>query len=122
MDFGGHHLIVANPAYRRPGETFKDNNPRFVLHTAAKIDTGNWAFDTAWPAAIVKTSETTPMKRKTWKQRDEIATEELREALVVPDEARIRGKRIVVFDDIYTSGHTLNEVARCLIRQAARRK
>ncbi len=56
------------------------------------------------------------MRGKTWKQRDEIATEELREALDIPDVSRTRNKRILVFDDLYTTGHTLNEVSRCLVR------
>jgi predicted amidophosphoribosyltransferase len=34
--------------------------------------------------------------------------------LVVPDPAIVRGKFIVVFDDVFTDGNTLNTVARRL--------
>jgi predicted amidophosphoribosyltransferase len=120
FEFGAHDLIVANPTYTRHGAAAPQNDPRFVLITAAELDTGIWPFDVASPAAIAKNRETAPMKAKTWRQREEIAASELRAALIVPDPKRTKDKRIVVFDDLYTTGHTLNEVARCLIENGAR--
>jgi predicted amidophosphoribosyltransferase len=64
--------------------------------------------------AIIKTAATPAMKRKNWPQREAIARSELRAALAIPDVERTRGRSIVVFDDLFTTGHTLNEVARCL--------
>lgn len=50
-----------------------------------------------------------------WKARRQIAATELRQALHVPRAERTEGKRILVYDDIFTSGFTLREVARALI-------
>jgi predicted amidophosphoribosyltransferase len=42
------------------------------------------------------------------------AANELYDVLVVPDHTIIRGKFIVVFDDVFAGGNTLNAVARRL--------
>jgi predicted amidophosphoribosyltransferase len=65
----------------------------------------------------VKTALTTPFVGRSWRQRFDIARTELREALSVPSPAAVRGKSILVFDDVFTDGLTLNEVGRALIRQ-----
>lgn len=120
-EFLNHDLIVSVPAYARRGAPAATDNARFVVTTAWKIDTHGWPFDIDSPPAIVKTRQTESMKRKTWPQREEIAVNELRAALSIPDVARTRDKRIIVFDDLYTTGHTLNEVARCLIERGGAR-
>jgi predicted amidophosphoribosyltransferase len=117
FDFLNHDLIVAVPAYVAPGADALTDNAQFVIATAAKIDNENWPFDTAAPPAIEKITYTESMKQKTWAQREAIAVGELRRSLSVTNRARTRNKRIIVFDDLYTTGHTLNEVARCLIRE-----
>lgn len=115
--FDSYELIVANPTYVERTQGIPQNGAAFVIATAAQLDTAGWPFDTGTPRAVIKTSDTAKMKStRSWKQREAIAETELREALVVPDPTRIRNKRIVVFDDLYTTGHTLNEVARRLIR------
>jgi hypothetical protein len=53
-------------------------------------------------------------KQSSWKIRDQIASNELRKALSVPDPKRTSGKSILVYDDVFTDGHTLDEVAHCL--------
>lgn len=115
VEFLDYDLFVASPAFVAPGSDDFDHT-RFVIEMADEIDPLSWPFDTETPAAIIKTAATTPMKGKTWRQRDDIATTELREALTIPDKAKVRNKKIVVFDDLYTTGHTLNEIARCLRR------
>lgn len=50
-------------------------------------------------------------------ERLAIAEGELRAALRVPDPSRVAGKRVLVFDDVYSEGFTLREMARSL-RQA----
>lgn len=115
VEFLDYDLFVASPAFIPVGSGDFDHT-RFVIETAAQMDPTSWPFDTATPHAIVKTRPTQSMKRKNWRQRDEIATTDLREALAIPDAVRVKNKKIVVFDDLYTTGHTLNEVARCLRR------
>ena len=41
------------------------------------------------------------------------AAKELYDVLVVPDPAAVEGMFIVVFDDVFTGGHTLNADATC---------
>jgi hypoxanthine-guanine phosphoribosyltransferase len=53
-------------------------------------------------------------KQRSWQKREEIATNDVRKALSVPDPKRTAGKAILVYDDVFTDGHTLDEVARCL--------
>jgi predicted amidophosphoribosyltransferase len=86
-----------------------------VLEKAAIECRGEWPFDVGQEQpAIIKVGATTPMTKKTWAERHQIAETELRSVLRVPDPNRTRGKKILVYDDVYTDGHTLNEVARCL--------
>jgi predicted amidophosphoribosyltransferase len=113
FEFAGYDLIVASPAYVGPRS--HDDSVRLILLTAAQIDKYGWPFDTSLPPVIVRTRAVTSMKKKKWKEREGIAQTELRGALSIPNLTRTRGKRILVFDDLYTTGHTLNEVARCLV-------
>ena len=96
----------AGPAYVRPGGKQSKDNAAFIIALAAQVDGLAWPFDTTTPPAVIKTKRTQSMKGKTWPQREEIAAGELRAAFSVPDVTRTRGKRIIVFDDLYTTGHT----------------
>lgn len=122
VQFQDYDSIVASPTYQRAGAAQSTTCPGFVVRLAAKLDQHQWALDVNVPAAIIKTRQTTPMKGKTWRQREEIAETELRAALAVPDLTKTRGKRILVIDDLYTTGHTLNEIARCLIERGGARQ
>lgn len=51
-------------------------------------------------------------------ERERIARD-LRDLLEIPDPSRVQGKRIVVFDDVFTRGTTLQEVARSLKKAGA---
>src|SRR5262249_6074535 len=114
--FKDFDLIACSP-------TFISDNPEdrnwdhtlLVLQKASEMSEGKWPFDTANPPAIVKTAQTTRMMGKTWRDRKTIAENELRAVLSVPDPSRVREQRILVYDDVFTDGFTLNEVARCLI-------
>lgn len=66
------------------------------------------------PPVIVKTSPTTRFVGRGWKERYRIAVQEIRPALTVTDRAAVEGKKILVFDDVFTDGLNLNEVARAL--------
>jgi predicted amidophosphoribosyltransferase len=112
-------LIVASPSYVSKDDPAKGrnwNHTRLVLEKAHIESRGEWPFDVdIVDPAIVKTAPTPPMTNKTWKQRHEIAQNDLRASLHIPDVARTKAKTILVYDDVFTDGHTLNEVARCLI-------
>ena len=80
-------------------------------------DDGDWPFH---QGVLTKTVATTPFRGKTWKQRHLIAETELRTALQVPNRDVLDGKRVLVYDDVYTEGLTLREVARALRAAGAR--
>ena len=107
-------LIVASPTYVGPGGRTWGHS-ELVLECAEIENDNYWPFDIghAQPA-IIKTKQTTSMTGKRWAQRHEIAKNEIRSALEVPDASRTEGKAILVYDDVFTDGHTLYEVARCL--------
>jgi predicted amidophosphoribosyltransferase len=114
-DFGPFDLIVASPTYVG-GEGRRWDHTRKVLLEASELDEGShWPFDVGNPPAIIKTAATDRMVGKRWKERYNIATGPLREALEIPDTGRTEGRQILVYDDVFTDGHTLNEVARCLV-------
>jgi len=112
--FRGFDLIVANPTFVDIQQPF--DHTRRVIELAHTESRGEWPFDVSvGPRAIIKRARTPKMSRQpSWQKREEIATNDLRKALVVPDSKRTAGKAILVYDDVFTDGHTLDEVARCL--------
>jgi predicted amidophosphoribosyltransferase len=111
-DFG---LIVASPTYLDQNGTRKYDHTREVIVAANEEAEGRWPFDTGDPPAIVKTEKTEPFVNKTWGERKKTAEKDLRAALSIPDASRTHGVDILVYDDVFTDGFTLREVARALI-------
>lgn len=114
--FEDFDLIVASPTHLVPDDTRRYDHTREVVLAAADEAEGRWPFDTEDTPAIVKTRQTERLMGKSWQERRQTAETELRAALSVPNPARTRGKEILVFDDVFTDGFTLREVARSLIR------
>jgi predicted amidophosphoribosyltransferase len=114
--FGIFDLIVATPAYTGPGARRSWDHVRLILERAAiEATPGRWPFDLATPPAIVKTADTPSMAKSAGAgERRSIAAGPLRAALSVPDPSRVRGRLVLVVDDIFTDGTTLTEVARAL--------
>jgi predicted amidophosphoribosyltransferase len=116
-------LIVGSPAYTGPGADRSWDHVREILVAADReqpwpdwlID--KWPFDLGDPPAIVKTAKTASMVGLGAQARRRNAETELRQALYVPDPARIAGKVIVIFDDVFTGGWTQRETARALREQ-----
>jgi predicted amidophosphoribosyltransferase len=107
-------LIVANPGFvGSGGQRFA--HAEAVLAAAARVDTASrWPFDTGSPAAIVKMQPTLKSAESpAWSKR--AAGYELRDALRVPEPDRTRGKYVLVYDDICTTGTQLDAVAGCLL-------
>jgi len=111
-------FIVASPTYVGQGGRSWDH-VGLVLEKADVEAGGRWPFDVASPRAITQVSPTERFVDKGWKERRAIAEGPLREALLVPDPDRVRGKRIVVFDDVFTEGLRMREVARALVLAGA---
>lgn len=76
-----------------------------------------WPFDIVGEPLIVKTRPTPTMVGHTHRERRDIAEGTLREALRVT--RGVRGLNVLVYDDVFTDGPTLNEVAHALRRTDA---
>ncbi|MGC1184368.1 MAG: ComF family protein [Candidatus Dormiibacterota bacterium] len=113
--FESFDLIVASPTFVGEGSRNFDHTRRVLEKAAAEAPPGkSWPFDLATPPAIIKTGPTEPLTGKTYQQRRDIAEGPFRDALLVPDPGRTRGLTILVYDDVFTDGRTLDEVARSL--------
>jgi predicted amidophosphoribosyltransferase len=109
--FDQYDLIVPSPTYVGEGGRAFDHTGE-VIASAELEDDGTWPFARS---VIVKTRPTTPFRAiRSWQRRREIAETELRQALTIPSPALVTGKRVLVYDDVYTEGLTLREVARAL--------
>jgi predicted amidophosphoribosyltransferase len=107
--------ITASPTHVGPnGRSF--NHTRMVLErAAAEVPPGvEWPFDIAGEPLIVKTGPTPRMVGNGYRDRRDIAEGPLRDALRVTRPEDVSGKRVLVYDDVFTDGLTLNEVARAL--------
>lgn len=101
-------LIIANPP--SPGR----NHTTLVIEHAATYDTADdWPFDDTHNPAIIKTTETAQSAGKDLSGKQSAALEH-GNALVLCHPDRIDGSRVIVYDDICTTGLQLNEVARRL--------
>ncbi len=109
-DFKRYDLIIPSPTYvGEGGRTFD--------HTGEVIAAAQLEDDGVWPFArnvVEKTRPTTPFRGRGWQRRREIAETELRQALTISLPALVAGKQVLVYDDVYTEGLTLREVARTL--------
>ena len=114
-------LILANPSFvGRGGQLFAHTEA--VLQAAAReaaerpTDMSHWRFDTAGARAIVKTKATLRSSdMQAWSKR--AAAVDLKHALRVPDTTRTRGRYLLVYDDVCTTGSQLDSVAGCLLDQ-----
>ncbi len=114
--FGEFDLIIPSPTYVGEGGRSWDHISKIIRR--AEIEA-----DGAWPFArgvVRKTAPTKPFKEcRSWRERLEVARYEIRPALEVAKPELVDGKKILVFDDVFTGGLTLNEVAGALRRHGA---
>jgi predicted amidophosphoribosyltransferase len=115
-------LLTASPTFVGAGGRSFDHT-RAVLTAAARRfgAEGQSHFDLAAVPLIVKTGPTEPLAGHSHAERRRIAHSQLRRVLQVPDPRRSAGRRILVLDDVFTDGRTLDETARALrLRGGAR--
>lgn len=109
-------LIVANPSFVGPGGQEFAHTETVLAAAAAADTTGRWPFDTATPAAIIKTRPTLKSAdAQAWSKR--LTGYELREALQVPEPRRTQALSVLAYDDICTTGTQLDAVAAALLDQ-----
>src|SRR5207302_6999895 len=109
-EFRQFDVIIPGPAFHGAGA--RRDHAREVFDAAAAEAGASWPFVSE--EIITRTAEVPALKGKKWKEKREIAEHQLRESLHVSRPALVRGRRVLVFDDIFTDGFTLREVARAL--------
>ncbi|GHH72544.1 hypothetical protein GCM10017673_27650 [Streptosporangium violaceochromogenes] len=110
----GVDAIIPMPAYLEPHQERKGNDHTgYVIERAMAEDNGNLPF-VLDPPLIEKTRATPRMRDTSSLIERRLAAHELYAALRVPDPARVRGRRIMVYDDVFTAGSSLNAVAKRL--------
>jgi predicted amidophosphoribosyltransferase len=118
--FADYDMIIPSPTFMGPGAHRTFDHTRLIVEAAQIEDPISWPF--AYDR-IVKEAATerfaTKGAVKTWRERKQIAEGPLRAALRVPYAAAVAGKRILVFDDVFTDGFTIREVARSLLEADA---
>ena len=112
---GQFGVITASPTYVGPGGRTFDHTRRVLSEAAAEVSPGAvWPFDITGEPVIVKTASTPPLVGNGYRDRRQIAEGPLRDALQVTRAEEVRGRSVLVYDDVFTDGLTLNEVARAL--------
>jgi predicted amidophosphoribosyltransferase len=113
--FRRFEIITASPTYTGPGGRDFDHTRLALKQAAAEMSPwGQWPFDIKGEPIIVKTAATPAMQGHNHRERRAISEGELRDSLQVTRRQSIRNQRILVYDDVFTDGLTLNEVARAL--------
>ena len=114
-DLEGYDFITPGAIYVGPRASRLWDHLRLILDAAR-------AEGPAWPfahALINKSVPTGQFLGKSPRERSEIAEGELRAALSVPEPDLVAGRRVLVFDDVYSEGFSMREMARALIHAGA---
>lgn len=115
--------IVPNPSYEPPGHhlwTQPIGHAEFVVDMARVYDPAPlWPWDDPADPAIVKTGPTESNAGRGLAHRLRNARA-LRQLLEVRHLGRVADGRVLIYDDVFTSGSTINEVARALLQAGAK--
>ena len=104
-------LIIANP-----GSPGREHNAAVIGRAVLQDVHDKWPFDDPHTPAIDKEQGTAQSAGKTLNQKRDAAVEHAA-ALRLQHPERIAGKRIILYDDICTTGLQLNAVARRLRKE-----
>jgi hypothetical protein len=110
-------LIVANPTFLGPVSPPIGHTERIIRSAAVEDAEMRWPFDVENEIpAIIKIGPTEKSAGRSAAAKRASAAE-LRRVLEVPDPRVTAGRRIIVFDDVCTTGSQLDAVARCLLEE-----
>ncbi|WP_405146446.1 hypothetical protein OG589_04600 [Sphaerisporangium sp. NBC_01403] len=106
--------IIPMPSYLEQNQARRGNDHTgYVIERAILEDDRGLPF-VLEPPLIRKTSVTVRMRDTASALERHVAAQSLYDALHVPDPSRVRGQSIMVYDDVFTGGNTLNAVAKRL--------
>jgi predicted amidophosphoribosyltransferase len=114
-DLDGYDLVTTCALYTGPEAPRLWDYLRPVLDVAQAVSPG-------WPVAhgLIEKSGPTPRFMGLGAEERRLAAEgPLRAALSVPEPGRVAGRRVLVFDDVYSEGYSLREMARVLVQAGA---
>lgn len=112
-EFPGNWLVVPVPLHRARRRTRGYNQAELIAKRAIR-QLRSSRLQLA-PKVLVRTRFTESQTGFTREQR----RANLRGAFAVPDPARIRGRRVLLVDDVLTTGATADECSRILLRAGA---
>ena len=110
-----YDLITTGAIYVGPRAQRLWDYLRLIMDAAGR-EGPDWPFA---PGLVDKSGPTDRFLGISPQARRDIAEGELRAALSVPQPERVVGRRILVFDDIYSEGYSLREMARALLEAGA---
>jgi ComF family protein len=113
-EFEGPFLLVPVPLHRQRRSTRGFNQVERISRVALR-DLRDMPVEFA-PKVLVRTRFTESQTGFTREQR----RDNLRGAFAVPDPARVRGRNILLVDDVLTTGATADECSRILLRSGAK--
>lgn len=115
-------LVLGSPTFVGEGGRARDHIRAILLAARASLPADHAErLDLTDPPAVVKIGPTPHLAGRGSAARRRITEELLRPVLRVPDPGRTRRRRVLVVDDVFTDGRTLDEVARALrLRGGAR--
>ena len=110
-------LIVANPTFIERDSADVGHVERIIESASTADAEERWAFDVETPdPAIIKTGPTEKSAGRTAGAKRTSAAA-LRRLLEIPDAPATEGRKILVFDDVCTTGSQLDAVADCLLEE-----
>lgn len=105
-------IVIPTPAYLPPGTQPRDDHARWVIEQAASQDDQGLPY--VWdPAVIIKNRATRKLKSLGGSDR-RVERDAIRDSLLVPDPRRVRRRAVWIYDDVFTTGSTLDAVAEVL--------
>lgn len=114
-DLEGYDYITPGAIYVGPRANRLWDHLRLILDEA-RTEGPTWPFG---PSLISKAAPTGQFLGKSPRERGEIAEGQLRDALSVSEPDLVAGRRVLVFDDVYSEGFSMREMARALVRAGA---
>jgi hypothetical protein len=101
-------VIIPMPTYVGPEAGARSWDHIATIVERAEVEGPQWPFRRD---IMIKTIHTPTMVGLTFRQRAEVAEQQIRPALRVDEPAAVTGKMVLVFDGVFTGALTLREVA-----------